>query len=86
MQDMTLTRGQDNALQMAKVESEKGIVATYYFRKSMLSFNEAVVRGIVELGHEIGYHYEDLAEVMEIPMKLLLLSKLILSSIANTIR
>lgn len=50
-----------NAMQMAKVESEKGIVATYYFRKSMLSFNEAVVRGIVELGHEIGYHYEDLA-------------------------
>lgn len=50
-----------NAMQMAIVEAETRIVATYFFRKSALSFNEKVVKGIIELGHEIGYHYEDLA-------------------------
>ena len=50
-----------NALQMAKVEAERGIKATYYFRRSWLSYNEKVLLGIIKLGHEIGYHYEDLS-------------------------
>lgn len=50
-----------NALQMAKAEAKIGAKATYYFRRSPLSFDERVLKGIIELGHEIGYHYEDLA-------------------------
>lgn len=50
-----------NALQMAQTEAKIGIGATYYFRRSPLSFNERVLKGIIALGHEIGYHYEDLA-------------------------
>ena len=50
-----------NALKMAEIETTKGVNATYYFRRSILSFNERVIKEIVNLGHEIGYHYEDLA-------------------------
>ena len=50
-----------NALQMARTEDKIGSKATYYFRRSPLSFDERVLKGIIELGHEIGYHYEDLA-------------------------
>lgn len=46
----------ENALVMARIESEAGIKATYYFRES--TFDENVVREIAGLGHEIGYHYE----------------------------
>lgn len=51
-----------NALQMAEIEHDLGIKASYYFRQSPISVNEAVIKRIVMLGHEIGYHYEDLAE------------------------
>ena len=50
-----------NALQMARTEARFRVKATYYFRRSPLSFDERVLKGIMELGHEIGYHYEDLA-------------------------
>jgi len=50
-----------NALQMANAEAEAGALATYYFRMSPLSFNPEIIRKIITLGHEIGYHYEDLA-------------------------
>jgi len=49
-----------NALKMAELEAEMGIRATYYFRMSPLSFNRKIIRRIAALGHEIGYHYEDL--------------------------
>lgn len=49
-----------NARQMAEIEAGKDVKATYYFRKSPLSFNEKVLSRIMEFGHEIGYHYEDL--------------------------
>jgi hypothetical protein len=50
-----------NALQIAELENTLGIKATYYFRKSPLSFKESIVKKIVEYEHEIGYHYEDLS-------------------------
>ncbi len=50
-----------NALKMAKVEADSNVKVTYYFRQSPLSFNDRVIRSIVALGHEIGYHYEDFA-------------------------
>ena len=49
-----------NALQMANLEYKKGIKSSYYFRIVKESNNTEVIKKIVKLGHEIGYHYEDL--------------------------
>lgn len=50
-----------NALKMAKLENKLGVKATYFFRIVKQSNDPAVIEQIVNLGHEIGYHYEDLA-------------------------
>ncbi len=50
-----------NALQMASIEVQAGVKATYYFRTSPLSYDSLIIRKIVGMSHEIGYHYEDLA-------------------------
>jgi len=50
-----------NALRIAAMENELGIKATYYFRIVKHVFDEEVIREIAKLGHEIGYHYEDLS-------------------------
>ena len=52
-----------NALVIAKIEKEIGIRASYYFRIVKESYDEDVIKRIAEMGHEIGYHYENLAEV-----------------------
>jgi len=49
------------ALRLAKAEASLGVKSTYYFRVVKQSHNPKVIRQIVEMGHEIGYHYEDLA-------------------------
>ena len=49
-----------NSLQFAKIQKEKNICGTYYFRIIPASFNEKVIKEIAGMGHEIGYHYEDL--------------------------
>lgn len=49
-----------NALAMAQLEGEYGISSTYYFRTINKTFKPALIREIEELGHEIGYHYEDM--------------------------
>lgn len=46
------------ALEMAKIEMEFGLRGTYYFRET--TADEFVVRQIAAMGHEIGYHYNDL--------------------------
>lgn len=50
-----------SALAVALIEHELGIHGTYYFRMILASYNKAIIRQIADLGHEIGYHYEDLA-------------------------
>jgi hypothetical protein len=50
-----------NSLHMAQLENELGVVGTYNFRMVPESFDESVIQQITQLGHEIGYHYEDLA-------------------------
>lgn len=50
-----------NALKLARVESEMGIQSTYYFRIFKISYDPVVIKRIADLGHEIGYHYEDYA-------------------------
>lgn len=49
-----------NALKMAQIEYSLGVAATYYFRVVPESWDEKVMAQIAALGHEIGYHYEDL--------------------------
>ena len=49
-----------NALKMAEVEKRLGVNATYYFRRVPKSDHPDIIRAIAEMGHEIGYHYEDL--------------------------
>jgi len=51
----------ENSLATAGIEAEMGIRATYYFRIIPQSNQPAVIKAIAELGHEIGYHYEDLS-------------------------
>lgn len=49
----------ENTLNMAHRESELGIKGTYYFRTVPFSYDEEIIRQVAELGHEVGYHYED---------------------------
>ena len=48
------------SLEKAKIEHSLGIKATYYFRIVPESNDSGVISRIASLGHEIGYHYEDL--------------------------
>jgi len=48
-----------NSLRFAKIQNELGIKGTYYFRVVPQSYDEQVISEIANLGHEIGYHYED---------------------------
>lgn len=50
----------EHALTMAEIEAEHDIASTYYFRTS--TFDEEVVQAVEKQGHEVGYHYEDLAK------------------------
>ncbi|WP_255169514.1 hypothetical protein [Natrononativus amylolyticus] len=47
------------ARSMARLEARHGVASTYYFRTS--TFEPEIVAEMAEMGHEIGYHYEDLA-------------------------
>lgn len=50
-----------NSLRTAQIEAELGLTASYYFRVVPESNQPAIIRQIADLGHEIGYHYEDMA-------------------------
>ena len=50
-----------NSLATAQVEHALGIKASYYFRSVPESNQPEYIRRIAALGHEIGYHYEDMA-------------------------
>ncbi len=50
------------SLIMAKLENSLGVKATYYFRTIPATFKPEIIKNIVSLKHEIGYHYESLAE------------------------
>ncbi len=53
-----------NALKMARIEHGMGITATYYFRAVPVSWDEGIIREIAGMGHEVGYHYENLESVV----------------------
>jgi len=50
----------ENSLVTAKLEHEMGIKGSYYFRTVPESWNEDIIKEISALGHEIGYHYENM--------------------------
>jgi hypothetical protein len=49
----------NRALAMAAIEAEKKAAVTYYIRRRFFDSDLDLVRKIAELGHEIGYHYEE---------------------------
>lgn len=54
-------RNAANSLEIAKLEHKLNIKTTYYFRKTRGSFKPDIIKEIASMGHEIGYHYEDLS-------------------------
>ena len=58
-----------NSLRTAQIEHALGAKATYYFRCGKESNNPEIIRAIVKLGHEIGYHYEDMSLCSGDPVK-----------------
>lgn len=58
-----------NALQCAELEHRVGITGTFYFRAVPGSYDERIIKQISNLGHETGYHYEDLAAAKGDPEK-----------------
>ena len=50
-----------NSKVIALIENDFGIQTSYYFRIVKESYDENIIKQIAELGHEIGYHYEDLS-------------------------
>ena len=51
----------ENSLRTAQIEHSIGARATYYFRVGKESNHPEIIRAITTLGHEIGYHYEDMS-------------------------
>lgn len=50
-----------NSYATARIEHDLGAKGSYYFRVVSQSMNEDAIEKIKALGHEIGYHYEDMA-------------------------
>lgn len=50
----------ENSLAIAKIEQSFGIRTSYYFRIVEQSNKPEIIKAIATLGHEIGYHYEDM--------------------------
>lgn len=50
----------ENSLATAKLEHSLGIKGTYYFRIIPQTLKPDIIKDIAALGHEIGYHYEDM--------------------------
>ena len=50
----------ENSYAIAKIEQSFGINASYYFWIVKQSNKPEIIKAIAALGHEIGYHYEDM--------------------------
>ena len=49
-----------NSLRFARIQAEMGIRGSYYFRAVPESWDEKIIKEISDLGHEVGYHYENM--------------------------
>jgi hypothetical protein len=50
-----------NSLKFAEIQAKRGIQGTYYFRILSEKLDVKYIREIYSLGHEVGYHYEDVS-------------------------
>ena len=55
-----IDRKPSNALDFARLEADRDVQSTYYFRTIDRTLDEHVIGRVETLGHEVGYHYEDL--------------------------
>ena len=51
----------ENALKIAEIERDLGVKSTFYFRIVSKSNRPEIITQIVKMGHELGYHYENLS-------------------------
>ncbi|MDA3904524.1 MAG: hypothetical protein PF484_00455 [Bacteroidales bacterium] len=51
----------NKALTFARTEHRMGIMGSYYFRLFPVADNDRIISQIAALGHEVGYHYDDLS-------------------------
>ena len=51
-----------NALKIAHLENQHHIQSTYFFRTHNHTFKPEIITEIHKLGHDIGYHYENLSD------------------------
>ena len=54
-----------NALKLAQIENVIDVKGSYYFRVVPASYDLEIMNKIAGLGHEIGYHYEDVDLVIK---------------------
>ena len=47
------------ALALATIEAERRMAVTYYFRRRFFDSDLDLIRKVAGLGHQIGYHYEE---------------------------
>lgn len=51
------------SVRMAQLEASIGVFSSYYFRSSKFGdFPDKAIKAIDDLGHEVGYHYENLSQ------------------------
>jgi len=50
----------NNSLKFAIIQHEYNVVGSYYFRAVPESWDEKIICKIAAMGHEVGYHYENL--------------------------
>ena len=51
----------ENSLKFAEIQHQHGVKGVYYFRAVRESWDERIISKIHDMGHEIGYHYENLS-------------------------
>lgn len=52
-------RKPENALDLARIEADRDFSSSYYFRTVDATFKPRIIEAVEALGHEVGYHYED---------------------------
>ena len=50
----------ENSLNFARIQQARGIEGVFYFRNVPQSWDPRIIKEIALLGHEIGYHYENM--------------------------
>ncbi len=64
-----IDKNPENALKIALLEKKLKIRATFYFRIHPTVFKQQTIKKIADMGHEIGYHYEDFTKFHGNPEK-----------------